>query len=220
MNENLIVMLEERKIVTSTFRKLNPAKKAAIYSAIIRSFGVHTYAAVTLDDVADAAGIAKGSLVQYFSEKENFAVFASEILFDSYQAYWEDYSSHSYIARIGDRLYKYILAEIEYWRGHRNEAAFYIKMMYENGAGFAGSFAEGFIDIRREQLTSILERGVSHGEFSREANIKSAVALMSAWQTEFIRKAIYSKVSSESEKTKKAVKECLSIILNGLKHRQ
>lgn len=62
----------------STFINLPPAKRQAILDAAIAEFSAHPYAGASISRIVTAAGIAKGSLYQYFANKQDFFLYLVE----------------------------------------------------------------------------------------------------------------------------------------------
>lgn len=59
---------------TDTFRNLDPDKRDRIVDAAIEQFASAPYAQVSVEEVANHAGIAKGSIYQYFTHKRDLYV--------------------------------------------------------------------------------------------------------------------------------------------------
>jgi AcrR family transcriptional regulator len=60
---------------TSTWFRLNVAKRERVLEVAMREFGEHGYSTGSLNTIAREAGIAKGSLFQYFNDKLEFFAF-------------------------------------------------------------------------------------------------------------------------------------------------
>lgn len=217
MNENLIVDLEGRGVVSVTFRKLAAAKKEKIYRAILDAFGKDAFARVALESIARSAQVAKGSLVQYFSNKENLAVFGAETLFDGYQAHWERHFAVAQNGRARDRIIRFLFEEIRYWTENRAEALFYVKMMYENGAGFATSFREGFHELRLDYLHELLHSGIETREIRAGADIEVAAAMLAAFQSDFAGHIITGEKKISPEACEAIIRRSVEIVMVGLK---
>ena len=164
MNENLIVEMEKKGAVTVTFRKLEPSKKEAIYRAALKEFSSDVFDRVSLDVVAAAAGVSKGSLFQYFGNKEHLLEFVAEIFLDNYRQYWESYFAREHAVRARDRVSHYLLECLEYWERERIEYRFHMKMEYENPLAVAGGFREKVVRLRQEYISAIIVRGMATGE--------------------------------------------------------
>ncbi|MFI0479246.1 TetR/AcrR family transcriptional regulator [Actinomadura sp. 9N215] len=63
---------------TSTWFRLNVAKRERVFEVAMREFGENGYSTGSLNTIAREAGIAKGSLFQYFSDKLEFYAFVCD----------------------------------------------------------------------------------------------------------------------------------------------
>ncbi|MFI6522458.1 TetR/AcrR family transcriptional regulator [Spirillospora sp. NPDC050679] len=63
---------------TSTWFRLNVAKRERVLEVAMREFGEHGYSTGSLNTIAREAGIAKGSLFQYFTDKLEFFAFVCD----------------------------------------------------------------------------------------------------------------------------------------------
>ncbi|HEY0641334.1 MAG TPA: TetR/AcrR family transcriptional regulator [Pseudonocardiaceae bacterium] len=64
---------------TSTWHNLDPARRERVLRAAMAEFGRHGYSAGSLNVIAREAGVAKGSLFQYFADKRDlFATVAED----------------------------------------------------------------------------------------------------------------------------------------------
>ncbi|WP_433334119.1 TetR/AcrR family transcriptional regulator [Spirillospora sp. CA-294931] len=63
---------------TSTWFRLNVAKRERVLEVAMREFGEHGYSTGSLNTIAREAGIAKGSLFQYFSDKLEFFAYVCD----------------------------------------------------------------------------------------------------------------------------------------------
>ena len=65
---------------TPTWDNLDPAKRRRVLDAAMREFGTHGFSAGSLNVVARDAGVAKGSLFQYFTDKLELFGFVCEVV--------------------------------------------------------------------------------------------------------------------------------------------
>jgi AcrR family transcriptional regulator len=63
---------------TSTWFRLGVGKRERVFEVAMREFGEHGYSTGSLNTIAREAGIAKGSLFQYFSDKLEFYAFVCD----------------------------------------------------------------------------------------------------------------------------------------------
>jgi AcrR family transcriptional regulator len=164
MNENLIVELEKAGIVTSTFRKLAPNKKRTLFNSALKAFASEVFDRVSLDNIATGAGISKGSLIQYFTHKENILSFIVEIYLDDYKKHWDDYFHHEHAVRVRDRLSRYFKAHYDYVSSDSVLSGFLFKMMFENSREITSHFVDSVNEVNHEHIQDIIRRSLQTGE--------------------------------------------------------
>jgi len=168
MDENIVIQLERQKAVTATFRRLDSAKKEKIYRAALEAFSKEVYDRVSLDEIAASAEISKGSLIQYFANKENLLRFVIKIFLDDYGGFWEKYFSGEIAVRARERIVSFYLAATELWDKDKISLRFYIKMRYENDAILTQEYREKILRIQSEHLNNMIMRGMETGELRRD----------------------------------------------------
>jgi AcrR family transcriptional regulator len=75
---------------TVTWARVDPARRAAIIEAAEDEFGAHGFSRGSLNVIARRAGVAKGSLFQYFADKRDLYGFITDIASQRVRAYMED----------------------------------------------------------------------------------------------------------------------------------
>ena len=75
---------------TVTWARVDPARRAAIIEATEDEFGAHGFSRGSLNVIARRAGVAKGSLFQYFADKRDLYAFTTDIASQRVRAYMED----------------------------------------------------------------------------------------------------------------------------------
>jgi AcrR family transcriptional regulator len=60
---------------TATFENLPAAKRQTIIDIAIEEFGAHPYNVASLSRIVERSGIAKGSIYQYFEDKQDFFLY-------------------------------------------------------------------------------------------------------------------------------------------------
>ena len=93
---------------TVTWARVDPARRAAIIEAAEAEFGAHGFSSGSLNVIARRAGVAKGSLFQYFADKRDLYAFIADIGSQRVRAYMEDRIARARpepaVLRISDRL--------------------------------------------------------------------------------------------------------------------
>ena len=74
---------------TVTWARLDPIRRAAVIEAAEAEFGAHGFSAGSLNVIARRAGVAKGSLFQYFADKRDLYAFIADVGSQRVRAYME-----------------------------------------------------------------------------------------------------------------------------------
>jgi AcrR family transcriptional regulator len=75
---------------TVTWARVDPARRAAVVAAAEAEFGAHGFSGGSLNVIARRAGVAKGSLFQYFADKRDLYAFIADIASQRVRSYMED----------------------------------------------------------------------------------------------------------------------------------
>lgn len=75
---------------TVTWSRLEGKRRAAVVEAAEAEFGAHGFSQGSLNVIARRAGVAKGSLFQYFADKRDLYAFITDVASQRVRAYMED----------------------------------------------------------------------------------------------------------------------------------
>jgi AcrR family transcriptional regulator len=75
---------------TVTWARVDPARRAAVVEAAEAEFGAHGFSGGSLNVIARRAGVAKGSLFQYFADKRDLYAFIADVGSQRVRCYMED----------------------------------------------------------------------------------------------------------------------------------
>ncbi len=217
MDENIIVRLEQEKVVTATFRKLSPAKKDKIYKAALKLFGEDVFEAVLLENIAKTAQVSKGSLIQYFGFKENLFLFLAEIVVSNYTGYFDNYFLNESVVRTKERIEQFVLSHRNFGKNNRGEFDFILKMLFENSYKLSGSFVSGIFDIQKKYLIKILERGVQSNQLRRDVRIQYLVSVFHSIFIGLLRERFLDKSALQKNDFAQNLNQSLNILFEGIK---
>jgi len=171
LDENKIVELVGRKVVSETFRRLPPAKKARVYHTALRLFGEYGYDGLSVDQLCEEAGISKGSFFQYFPSKSHLLEF-TVLMFDHYLALWVAEIRRNETAVLArDRLlhlYRSIVVNSKLYAAEQMFYLFATRALHHSAVVLEG------IDLARhfdEYVTEIISRGERTGEIRGDFDI-------------------------------------------------
>ncbi|KAA8961786.1 TetR/AcrR family transcriptional regulator [Mycobacterium sp.] len=75
---------------TVTWARVDPARRAAVVEAAEAEFGAHGFSRGSLNVIARRAGVAKGSLFQYFADKRDLYSYIADVASQRVRSYMED----------------------------------------------------------------------------------------------------------------------------------
>jgi AcrR family transcriptional regulator len=75
---------------TVTWARVDPARRTAVLQAAEAEFGAHGFSRGSLNVIARRAGVAKGSLFQYFADKRDLYAYIVDVASQRVRSYMED----------------------------------------------------------------------------------------------------------------------------------
>jgi len=164
--------------LTAPRRRRKEARPAEIATAALEVFAEKGFSAAKLDEVAQRAGVSKGTLYLYFSSKEElFKAMVREAVLPNLQemegwvASFQGSSAdllRQFLSRTATRITQQRLGRIP-------------KMIIAEAGNFpdlAQFWVDEFVSRMQHLLNSVLERGFAAGEF-REAGAQTAMLVLS-----------------------------------------
>ncbi len=151
-------------------------RRQAILDAAEKVFGACGYSATTMEAVADAAGISKGSVYNYFKSKDDlFESLLEQVVIYHKQASREFLTGPGPASEKMEKLLDYYFQRFAEFRPMlRLVMEFWATAARQQQEGeLSRMLREQYVSWRQEVMT-VLEAGVAAGEFS--ANIRPQVA--------------------------------------------
>jgi TetR/AcrR family transcriptional regulator len=148
----------------STFRHLPPDKQERVLTAALAEFADQGYHQASLNRVVAQAGIAKGSLYQYFPNKEGIFAYifqyALKVVRRTLTAVKEGTLEENFFVR----LEKSLLAGVAFSREHPRIFSLYLKLQLDKNVPFREEFLAAVRRHATEYFASLVRRAQSRGE--------------------------------------------------------
>jgi TetR/AcrR family transcriptional regulator len=222
----LILHLEQKGLVTRTFRRLDAERQKAVLNAILEEAAAVGPTDLNIKNVAERCGVAVGSLYQYFGNRENLLAFAIELVVtstvDSFNAY------RSYLAEmpLRDALTAYVSGGIEWTREQRGVARFFARAAYQGDASLTERVIEPIASVMTSMTRDILKGAQARGEIGAEIDLEAAtrvvntllIAVGDAQLLPYLNS--YYQLTDHTVSIERAMNMTLTMIENGLKGRQ
>ncbi|MFD5518644.1 TetR/AcrR family transcriptional regulator [Streptomyces sp. NPDC127066] len=164
---------------TSTWTRLSPVRRERVLVAAMDEFGTHGYSTGSLNVIAREAGVAKGSLFQYFEGKlDLFAYVAEQTSLRVYAAMrpWLDgYDGSTEFSR---HLTDALEAWFDYFAGHPLERGVTAATNMELDPAVRNAVRAPVQDIYLAGLRPLVERAVETGDLRKGADVDALLSLL------------------------------------------
>jgi AcrR family transcriptional regulator len=165
-------------VPTRTWERLDPVRRAAIVEAAEQEFGSHGFADGSLNVIARQAGVAKGSLFQYFSDKTDLCSHIGEGVSYRVRSHMEDRMVELDPRRpLFDFLADVFESWVEYFAKHPRERALTAATQLEQGT--AAAAVRGICDRHfLEVVAPMLDGAQRRGDLRPDADLDALLALL------------------------------------------
>lgn len=169
------------------FRNLESDKKQRILEAAIDEFAVHGFRQASMNRMVQKLAIAKGSLFQYFVNKEGLfrVIFdhAVELVRRSLRQVKQETAGHDFFERIRQSL----LAGIGFIQRHPKIYRIYLKMIFQEDFPLRIEFLQQVHLFSSEYLRPQVEKGIADGDLRSDLNIDMTVFFLDALMDRFLQ---------------------------------
>ncbi len=155
-------MIEEAAF--STFRHLPADKQQRVLGAALAEFAEQGYQAASLNRVVAKAGIAKGSLYQYFPNKEGIFHYIFQHALKMVRRTLTRVKAETLEENFFVRLEKSLLAGVRFSREHPKVFSLYLKIQFDKNVPFQDEFLAAVRRHAGEYFASLVRRAQVRGE--------------------------------------------------------
>lgn len=218
----LILDLEREGRVTRTFRRLDPERQQAVIRAIFDESVASGPEALNIKNVAGRAGVAIGSLYQYFGSREGLMDFAIELAARAMQAGFDQYRPYLAAMPLREALAAYGAGGVE-WAG---EAAglvrFFARAAYSGDPALqermVRPIAETLLGMVREMLAAAQARGELHAGVDLEGTARAIHAITLALYDPVLLPYlnVYFQIGGADAPPERTIAAALDMLLNGI----
>jgi len=182
-------MWSQEEPARSTFRQLPRQKRERVLDAALAEFAEQGYQAASLNRLVAQAGIAKGSLYQYFPNKEgifrHIFGFALEQVRRTLTKVKEETLEESFFVR----LEKSLLAGVRFLREHPRIYSLYLKIQFDKNIPFREELLAAVRRHAAEYFASLVRRAKARGELRPGLPEAAVLFLLDALFDRFLQAA-------------------------------
>jgi AcrR family transcriptional regulator len=165
--------------LTAPSKRRQDATRARILTAGLRLFARRPYEFVTMDDVAQHAGVAKGTLYLYFVSKQAlFRGIVSDFVREAERLNVERLTGDP-CTDAAERLRRWIIAAIQFYDARRD----FVRMLGLDGGRLQIGLIKGWRERGTTLLRSHIEAGMASGVFRRMDSLLASLVISGAMRT-------------------------------------
>jgi AcrR family transcriptional regulator len=171
--------LEGGLMPTVTWARVDPARRAAVVEAAEAEFGAHGFSGGSLNVIARRAGVAKGSLFQYFADKRDLYAFIADVVSQRVRTYMEDRIRQLDPSRpFFDFLTDWLDVWVAYFADHPHERAVHAAASLEVDTDARISVRSVIHRHYLEVLRPLVRDAQVRGDFRKDADLDALLSLL------------------------------------------
>ncbi len=177
----IILQLEQTGVVTRTFRRLDPERQQAIVCAILDEAIQKGPSSINIKQVAERAGVAVGSLYQYFGNREGLMEFSTQLCVRLLTESFLQYKPILVAMPLREGLCAYLTGGVEWGRMMQGLVQFFGKAAYEGAPELSEKVVRPVAVAMREMTYEILLAAQERGEIRSGVDLEAAARVINSW---------------------------------------
>jgi AcrR family transcriptional regulator len=166
-------------VPTSTWERLPEARRHAVLAAAEAEFGARGFSGGSLNVIARSAGVAKGSLFQYFTDKVDLYAYLSELASIRVAAHMdEQVRTLPWSDGFFPAFRRLVVVWIDYFRTHPADLAVTAAVNLEPDPSARSAVRAVVNRYYLQALRPLVERARDAGELRADADLDAFIALL------------------------------------------
>lgn len=170
-----------------TFNNIPEDKKRRVLDEARREFAEQGFAAASMNRLAAALGIAKGSIFKYFGTKEGLFSKVFEAAVEQFAGRLRQAREETSGRPVEERLERLLVVGTDFVRTHPDVYRMYLKMLAGGGFPMRESLLARVRSLSARFLTPIVEEAKASGELSVALDTRLAVFMLDAVLDRFVQ---------------------------------
>ena len=179
--QSLIYQAEQDGLVQRTFRRLDPDKQSAVINGILAEAADVGPDRIRIQAVAKRAGIAVGSLYQYFTNREHLLAFAIELCARSWVEMFEIYIPMLAAMPLREGLRAYLQGGLALNETDRGVVRFFGQAAYQGAEGRVKQALVPIADMMLAVVHEMLVQAKNRGEIRAEVDVDASARALNAF---------------------------------------
>jgi TetR/AcrR family transcriptional regulator len=178
--KEIILDLEQRGLVTRTFRRLDADRQESIVQAILDVSAEKGPATLNIKEIASRAGVSVGSLYQYFGNRQGLLDFAIELSVSYMVTLFQGIRPYLMDLPLDDAIRAYLAGGIEWGQTEACLVRFFGRAAYQGDPELAERVVRPVAQVMRETVEAILIQAAGRGQISPSVDIFAAARVINA----------------------------------------
>ena len=207
----------------ATFRQLPPDKQERVMDAALTEFADRGFHEASLNRLVAQAGIAKGSIYQYFPNKEGLFHYLFQKALSMVRGTLTAVKEESLNENLFTRLEKSLKAGVRFLKEHPRIFGLYLKIQFDKQAPFREELLSAVRVHAVEYFGSLVRRARARGELRPGVSDAALLFLLDAVFDRFLQTAAIPALDvtlglqrATPEDLEKRIKELIGLLRDGL----
>ncbi len=172
---------------TNKFDQLPTEKQARIVNASISEFAERDYETASMNKVVERAGIAKGSLFNYFKTKGSLYYHIYHLAIGEVKSYLRKVRDETADLLFEERLAKIVDSGVQFITDHPRLARIYFRLIYSADSPDRQKIVAELQQLSDDYLGEIIQDAMDRGEIDSQINKSQAVFYLDAVLNRFLK---------------------------------
>ena len=170
-----------------TFFNLSPTKRDRIIGVALEEFSQHGYLRASINTIVKRLGIAKGSIFQYFGDKQGLFLFVFNMSLDRVKDVIKGVRQETAGADLFDRLEKTLAAGVRFINAHPLLYRLYLRVLFESGIPRRNELLAAIRHYSHEYLSGLIDDARNKGELRNDLDPDVAGFMLDAILDRFLQ---------------------------------
>lgn len=170
-----------------TFHNLPEDKQARIIEAALTEFASKGYPQASLNAIVARAGIAKGSLYQYFPDKQGFFLYIFDFAIALVRRVLVEVKEKTAEGDFFTRLEQSLWAGVRFIRQYPQVYALYLKILFDPQVPQREGLLRQVRQFAADYLRSLVRQGIARGELRADLPLETTIFLVDALLDRFLQ---------------------------------
>ena len=217
-----ILEMEERGLVTRTFRRLDPDRQQTVLSAILEEAIEKGPTDINVTQIAERADVSVGSLYQYFDNRAGLLAFVTELVTQLAVDFFNAVIPYLESLPLREALMAYFQGNLEWSQTQPAFVQFYTRAAYQGDPELSDNVVRPIATVLRQSVYGILARAEQRGELrpglDLEATARVVYALLLAVVDPILLPYLnaYFQVTDDDMAAERVLATAVELILKGI----